>query len=111
MFHDEELEEKTQAGIDHRRRLGQWERTPMRTGKTVGYKPYTPQFSPQATVTIRRLAWALRLSMPKAVDRVVTALPSVFPPSLVCPRCKDNTKCNQCAFNQPSAAEEAAPAR
>jgi recombinational DNA repair protein RecR len=71
---------------------------------------YTPQFSNKATVTVRRLAWALQVSMPKAVDRVVNALPSVFSPSVVCPSCKDSTKCKLCAFNQPSTAEQAAQA-
>jgi recombinational DNA repair protein RecR len=71
---------------------------------------YTPQFSTKATVTVRRLAWALKVSMPKAVDRVVNALPSVFSPSEVCPVCKDSTKCKLCAFSQPSATEKAASA-
>jgi recombinational DNA repair protein RecR len=71
---------------------------------------YTPQFSNRATVTVRRLAWALQVSMPKAVDRVVNALPSVFSSSLVCSSCKDSTKCKLCAFNQQPAADNAAPA-
>jgi recombinational DNA repair protein RecR len=71
---------------------------------------YTPQFSDTATISVRRLAWALKVSMPKAVDRVVNALPSVFSPSEVCPLCKDSTKCKLCAFSQQSAAEKAAPA-
>jgi hypothetical protein len=65
---------------------------------------YTPQFSNRATVTVRRLAWALQVSMPKAVDRVVNALPSIFSPSVVCPLCKDKTKCKLCAFRQQPAA-------
>jgi hypothetical protein len=64
---------------------------------------YTPPFSIRATVTVRRLAWALRLSMPKAVDRVINTLPSLFSPSVVCPLCRDNTKCSLCAFSQPAA--------
>jgi hypothetical protein len=105
MFHDEDLEVKTQAGLDSCRRLRQREETPspLRTGKAPGRKPYTPQFSPLTTVTVRRLAWALKLSMPEAVGRVVTALPSVFSPSVVCPLCQDTTKCNLCAFSRPSA--------
>ena len=71
---------------------------------------YTPQFSNRATVTVRRLAWALQVSMPKAVDRVVNALPSVFSPGVVCLACKDSTKCKLCAFSQPTAAETAGPA-
>jgi hypothetical protein len=69
---------------------------------------YTPQFSNRATVTVRRLAWALKVSMPKAVDMVVNALPSIFSPGVVCLACKDSTKCKLCAFSQPSAAEDAA---
>jgi hypothetical protein len=69
---------------------------------------YTPQFSNRATVSVRRLAWALKVSMPKAVDRVVNALPSLFSPLEVCPLCKDNTKCKWCVFGQQPAAEDAA---
>ena len=61
---------------------------------------YTPQFSPTATVTVRRLAWALGLSMPKAVDKIIKELPSIFSPSSVCPLCKDSTKCKLCGFQQ-----------
>ncbi|MDR2741649.1 MAG: hypothetical protein LBB98_05785 [Treponema sp.] len=65
---------------------------------------YTPQFSNRATVTVRRLAWSLGISMPKAVDQVVNALPSLFSPGVVCLACKDNTKCKACAFSQQPAA-------
>ena len=71
---------------------------------------YTPQFRNRATVTVRRLAWALQVSMPKAVDRVVNALPSVFSPGVVCLACKDKTKCKLCAFSQPATTEAAGPA-
>jgi hypothetical protein len=92
---------------------------------------YTPQFSALSAVSVRRLAWALGLSMPKAVDdagrdsaqlilligkrsegtyHVVGLLPSLFSPGVVCLSCKDNTKCKSCAFSQQSAATPAAPA-
>jgi hypothetical protein len=63
---------------------------------------YTPQFSTLATVSVRRLAWALGVSMPKAVDAIINKLPSIFSPSLVCPLCKDALKCAFCGFNQPA---------
>ena len=69
---------------------------------------YTPQFSEKAAVTVRRLAWALNKSMPKAVDQIVSVLPSLFSPSVICPQCKDKTKCQFCAFNNLAAAENAA---
>jgi hypothetical protein len=68
---------------------------------------YSPQFSPMASITVRRLAWALGLSMPKAVDSIISILPSLFSPSVVCPQCKDKTKCSACGFNNQAAAENA----
>jgi hypothetical protein len=72
---------------------------------------YSPQFSEVSAVSVRRLAWALGLSMPKAVDQVVGLLPSLFSPGVVCLACKDNTKCQSCAFfGQQAAAAPAVPA-
>jgi len=61
---------------------------------------YTPQFSSKATITVRRLAWALGVSMPKAVDKIINNLTEIFPSSEVCPLCKDSTKCKDCGFYQ-----------
>jgi hypothetical protein len=71
---------------------------------------YSPQFSEVSAVSVRRLAWSLGISMPKAVDQVVGLLPSLFSPGVVCLSCKDNTKCQSCAFGQQAAAEKAASA-
>jgi hypothetical protein len=108
MFEDEDFEQEIQAGIDARiRRLPAATPPPIRTGKAApGPKPYSLQFSELATVSVRRLAWTLQVAMPKAVDRAVNMLPSIFPPSLVCPLCKDSTKCALCGFNQHSTAEQ-----
>jgi hypothetical protein len=65
---------------------------------------YSPQFSEISAVSIRRLAWSLGVSMPKAVDQVVNLLPSLFSPGVVCLSCKDNTKCKSCTFDQQAAA-------
>jgi hypothetical protein len=69
---------------------------------------YTPRFSDTATITVRRLAWALDVHMTKAVDNIISVLPSLFSPELVCPKCKDKTKCKYCGFNQQAAAANAA---
>jgi len=69
---------------------------------------YTPQFSTMAVVFVRRLARFLGVSMPKAVDVIVSKLPSIFSPSTVCLQCKDNTKCSLCVFYQPSLASKIA---
>jgi hypothetical protein len=71
---------------------------------------YSPQFSALSAVSVRRLAWHLGISMPKAVDQVVSQLPVLFSPGVVCLACKDNTKCALCAFGQQPAAVPAAPA-
>ena len=65
---------------------------------------YSPQFSKKASVSIRRLAWALGLSMPKTIDILVNEIALVFSPSVVCPQCKDTTKCQTCGFHQQAAA-------
>jgi hypothetical protein len=65
---------------------------------------YSPQFSEVSAVSVRRLAWSLGVSMPKAVDQVVGLLPSLFSPGVVCLACKDKTKCRSCAFGQQAAA-------
>ena len=69
---------------------------------------YTPEFSYTEGVTIRRLAWGLGIPMTKALKEVIALLPSLFSPSLICPKCKDNSKCEYCSFNKQSAAENAA---
>jgi hypothetical protein len=61
---------------------------------------YSPQFSALSAISVRRLAWALGLSMPKAVDQMVGLLPSLFSPGVVCLACKDSTKCKLCTFGQ-----------
>jgi hypothetical protein len=77
---------------------------------TTQKRYYSPQFSALSAVSVRRLAWALGLSMPKAVDQMVSLLPSLFPSGVVCLSCKDNTKCKLCAFSQQSATIPAVPA-
>ena len=59
---------------------------------------YSPQFSALASVSVRRLAWAMGVSMPAAVDAMVKLMPSIVDPSKVCLSCKDSTKCQGCTF-------------
>jgi recombinational DNA repair protein RecR len=61
---------------------------------------YSPPFSATATISVRRLAWALGATMPKTVNRLVGLLPSLYSSALVCQRCKDKTKCSLCVFSQ-----------
>ena len=59
---------------------------------------YSPQFSELATVTVRRPAWALGVSMPKAVDEIIGFLPAVVDGSEICSKCQDKTRCKVCGF-------------
>jgi hypothetical protein len=55
---------------------------------------YSPQFSETASITVRRLSWALGLHMTKTVELMVQLMPSLISPSKVCLSCKDKSKCN-----------------
>jgi recombinational DNA repair protein RecR len=69
---------------------------------------YTPQFSDTATISVRRLAWALNKSMPKTVDFMVSLMPSLMEPSKVCIACRDQTTCQACIFSRNFAQQERA---
>jgi recombinational DNA repair protein RecR len=47
-----------------------------------------------------RLAWAFGVSMPNAIDIIIRELSSAYSSSVICPHCKDKTKCGLCAFCQ-----------
>ena len=59
---------------------------------------YAPNFSEIASVTVRRLAWAMGANMSQAVDVIVKAAPAFINAEKVCACCKDKTKCAACAF-------------
>ena len=70
---------------------------------------YTPQFSALASISVRRLAWAMGVSMPAAINIMVRLMPSIVNPSKVCQLCKDKAKCQSCTFhNQPQLQEQEA---
>jgi hypothetical protein len=68
---------------------------------------YSPRFSEMASVTIRRLGWALGVPMTQAVELNIKEIALIFPSSLVCPKCKDNSKCHACGFHNQAAAKNA----
>ena len=70
---------------------------------------YTPQFSALASISVRRLAWAMGVSMPAAINIMVRLMPSIVNPAKVCQLCKDKAKCQSCTFNnQPTQQEQEA---
>ena len=64
---------------------------------------YTPQFSEEAAVSVRRLAWFMGKPMTATVDHMVKLLPSLVDPSKVCLACQDRSRCSSCAFVNHSA--------
>ncbi|MDR0732100.1 MAG: SARP family transcriptional regulator [Treponema sp.] len=104
MFDDEEdLELETQAAADHRRQRQPLVPSPLRTGKAApAHKPYSPQFSEMAVVSVRRLAWALDIQMPAAVDHMVRSMLAVHDSGFICRCCRDKSKCNKCVFSLPA---------
>ena len=71
---------------------------------------YTPQFSETASVTVRRLTWAMGIPMTKAVELIINELSLIFSSSVICPKCQDSTKCQTCAFNNQATAVKTASA-
>ena len=59
---------------------------------------YSPQFSETASVSVRRLAWALKGNMVQAVEALVTYLPQLLDNLKICLACKDKTACGVCVF-------------
>jgi hypothetical protein len=107
MFEEENV--LTRAGVDARRDSRADPAPGTKPGKSApGRKPYTPQFSEMAVVSVRRLAWAIGKPMPKAVDLMVRLLPSIVDPSKVCLSCQDNAKCQECIFHGIPTQEEKA---
>jgi hypothetical protein len=76
-----------------------------------GPKFYTPQFSEMATVSIRRLAWAMgeKVKMTAAVNLIISLLPQVFPAASICSHCQDKSKCQMCIFSQDISEQEKIP--
>jgi len=72
------------------------------------YGMYTPQFSDMASISVRRLAWAMNKKMPAAVDFIIKLTPAIIDPAKVCLACQDKTRCLSCAFRNPPTKEELA---
>ena len=61
---------------------------------------YTPELSYQSSCTLRRIAWALNIPMTEAIERVFEHLPRILDKRKICEGCRDNARCDGCAFNQ-----------
>ena len=62
-------------------------------------KFYSPQFTEMATVSVKRISWAVGKPMSTIVHFMVQLMPMIFKPEKVCKACKDDSKCEKCCFS------------
>ena len=63
---------------------------------------YTPALSQNDSGTLRRIAWALKMPMTKAMAEVIDYLGRKLDKTRICDACRDNSFCSACPFNQES---------
>lgn len=59
---------------------------------------YTPELSIYHSALLRRLAWALGRPMTETLHRALDEIADRVDKHLVCGMCKDDSKCDGCAF-------------
>jgi len=61
---------------------------------------YTPELSAKHSATLRRISWAMKMPMTKALGEVFDYLGSTLDPAKVCSACRDKSRCATCPFNR-----------
>lgn len=61
---------------------------------------YTPELSQRSSCTLRRIAWALKVPMTKAIDMVFEHIPLILDKKKVCDGCRDKSRCAECEFDR-----------
>jgi len=72
---------------------------------------YTPELYYRGSATLRRLAWLGGKPMTRTLEALLEATGKTMAgvrPGEVCAKCKDNSTCEECAF-QPPAKNQATP--
>ena len=59
---------------------------------------YTPELNQEDSCTLRRIAWALDEPMTVAIKIVLDHTANAIESAKVCAKCRDKTRCHQCAF-------------
>jgi len=70
---------------------------------------YTPELSPEHSATLRRIAWAMKMPMTKALADILDYLGTTLDPVKVCSGCRDKSRCATCAFNRKGAGHAKSP--
>ena len=66
---------------------------------------YTPELSHRGSATLRRLAWFRGKPMTKTLEALLEATGRTMAdmrPGEVCAKCKDDSACDECAFQPPA---------
>ncbi len=61
---------------------------------------YTPELNRHHSATLRRIAWAMKMPMTKAIGEIFDYMGNTLDPKKVCSACRDKSKCPRCAFNR-----------
>ena len=72
---------------------------------------YTPELSYRSSCTLRRLAWFRGKPMTKTIESLMEATARTMAdlrPGQVCAKCREHSRCDECAF-QPSSARRQPP--
>ena len=59
---------------------------------------YTPELNQEYSGALRRIAWALKTPMSKALEDVFDHVGSVIEKKKVCASCRDKSFCKKCVF-------------
>ena len=59
---------------------------------------YIPELSKEYSGALRRIAWALKMPMSKALMDIFDHVGSVIEKEKVCASCQDKTFCDRCLF-------------
>jgi hypothetical protein len=60
---------------------------------------YTPELDIEHSRTLRRIAWSMNMPMTRAMEEIFTWLPAQLDKAKVCGKCRDKSRCSECAFN------------
>ena len=66
---------------------------------------YTPELSYKGSATLRRLAWFRGKPICKTLEVLLEAtgrMMAEMRPGEVCTKCRDHSKCDECAFQTPA---------
>jgi len=61
---------------------------------------YTPELSLEASQTLRRIAWSMDIPMTEMLELLVMNMTMYVDREKICLKCRDNTLCGSCVFNE-----------